>query len=584
MRFDKGKASPPRERPYWGMGRSEPPGLDARIVEIGADQTPKRADSAVPNRREWLSQELWRRRALVVVSLVVLVAVAAVGVDASISGHQPKPGASNSRLAHSSGSASASSSSIPSGGYAIIWTAAPRDTPTPIVYQPPTPTPFQANGWPVTFSSLDQRVNLGGLVIGPDGGIYIQGVPALDSRGNVRPGWLQLAAGGFATVVGFGPDGTIYAGVGNLSDADTRLEAFTAAGRQKPGWDLDFGNSPRFEMGPGGTVYAFSDVGSLRWVTVLDPTGKTKARWSVGDNTGWSCGDAIRPDGTMFYCHTSSPISGNTIAVYGPTGRLISDNPSGGWDRISLSPDGSIYALGFDYEPYSGSVVAQTRIAVIGTDGKPTPGWPVALEGSASPPAFGTDGTIYVAHAGLGTAASQVTAYDRSGNLEAGWPVPLPKGLGTFADVGGNPLAPVVGSNGNVFVAATNRQLTGLIMGYDSSGKVLPGWPYSIPDAFAMVQDPFKNGQNPGPVFVKSPTGQGSLYLLLEGEIVAIGNDGLVAKGWPYHSPGPASAQSYWITWAAAPDGGLVVVSVSNTDVTQTATIVHLTPDGTLAH
>jgi hypothetical protein len=144
-------------------------------------------------------------------------------------------------------------------------------------------------------------------------------------------------------------------------------------------------------------------------------------------------------------------------------------------------------------------------------------------------------------------------------------------------------MAPVVGSDGYVFVAATNSQLTGLVMGYDPSGKILPGWPYSVPRAFAMSQDPFKNGQNPGPVFVKSPAGQGSLYLLLDGEIVALGTDGSVAKGWPYHCPGTASSQSYWITWAASPDGGLVAVSVSNDAVVPVATIAHLTPDGTFA-
>ena len=583
MKFTKGKVAPPRERPYWASPRSVAGELDAHIEEVGADRPPESPESPALTRGQWLSQELWRHRATVVVGLVVLIAVAAVGVDGSLSSRQSKPGPSSRSAASGSTLSDSSGSPSPTQGKAITWTAAPRDDSTPTPYQTESPTPLFANGWPVTFPESDPNINLGRLAVGPDGGVYLQGVPALDSHGNVRTGWLQLEDGRDPSVVGFGPDGTIYASYSNLDGSDTRLDAFSGDGRQKPGWDLDFGNSPRFEMGPAGTVYAFSDVDSVRWVTVLDSAGHTKARWSAGSNAGGSCGDVIRPDGTLFYCHTTPPQLTYTIAVYGPTGRLISDNPVGDWSGLAMSPDGLVYAVGYDSEPYSSSVVAQTRIAAIGTDGKPAAGWPIALEGFASPPAFGPDGTIYVARAGLGTAASQIAAYDRSGNLKAGWPVFFPKGLGTYGDYTGRPMAPVVGSDGYVFVAATNSQLTGLVMGYDPSGKILPGWPYSVPRAFAMSQDPFKNGQNPGPVFVKSPAGQGSLYLLLDGEIVALGTDGSVAKGWPYHCPGTASSQSYWITWAASPDGGLVAVSVSNDAVVPVATIAHLTPDGTFA-
>jgi hypothetical protein len=426
-------------------------------------------------------------------------------------------------------------------------------------------------------------VNLARLAVGPDGGVYLQGVPPLDSHGDVRDDWLQLENGHDPTVIGFGPDGTIYATDSNMDGSNTTLLAFSKDGRQKPGWDLDFGDSPRFEMGPAGTVYAFSDVEATRWVTVLDSSGHIKARWSAGSNAGGSCGDVIRPDGTLFYCHTTPPQTTYTIAVYGPTGHLISDNPAGNWSVLAVSPDGLVYAVGYDPEPYSSSVIAQTRIAVIGTDGKPAPGWPLALEGVASPPAFGTDGTVYIARAGLGTGASRIAAFDRSGNLKTGWPVSLPAGLGTSGDYTGRPMAPVVGSDGSVFVVATNSQLTGQVIGYDPSGKILPGWPYSVPKAFAMAQDPHKNGQNPGPVFVKSPSGRSSLYLILDCEIVALGTDGSVAKSWPYHCPGAASSQSYWVTWAPSPDGGLVAVSVTNTDVVPVATIVRLAADGTFA-
>ena len=56
-------------------------------------------------------------------------------------------------------------------------------------------------------------------------------------------------------------------------------------------------------------------------------------------------------------------------------------------------------------------------------------------------------------------------------------------------------------------------------------------------------------------------------------------------SGWPVGVPGGAADASYWVSWAASPDGGLIAIGESqDQDSNVTDTIVRLLPDGTLGH
>ena len=341
MKFGKGSVTPQRDRPYWEPPRSAIGQINAHIEEIGADEPPERRPLT---RRQRLSRQLWQRRAVVVIGAVVLVVIVAVGVDGSLASRQPHASPSSSALA------ALSSGALPSGSATLdSWMRAhalddasqtpaqPLWTPVnvTVTYDPAyqgtdaSPAPVVANGWPIKAGD-NNDVDTSSATVGPDGTVYIGGALALNSSGHARNGWLQLANGDTATVVGFGTDGTIYATDVTQSStdgpADTKLYAFSANGALRSGWPLDFGDSPGFEVGPAGSIYAFSDVNSVQMVTVLTSAGKTKSHWSIGSDTGGTCGDVIRSDGTLFHSYTASTGSDCSIAVYGPTGTRLSSN------------------------------------------------------------------------------------------------------------------------------------------------------------------------------------------------------------------------------------------------------------------
>lgn len=581
MKSGLGKGGPNRDRAYYEPPRSAIGRIEAHIEEIRGDE-PEPAPP--PTRRMALSRVVLRHRPALAAGLgAIAVLVAVVVMGPGLRSHQatqptlgpaatpaeialvtevPTPLPSVNDLTAPSPTLLPTPTLTPSPTPILIWTAAPRWTPpptpnpTPTPKPTPAPTPWMAKGWPVALPngvlSVDSyEYSSGDMVVGPDGTVYIPTIAALSSTGHSRSGWLRLPDGDYGTPVAFGTDGTIYATDYDNSSTDTgSLYSFAADGKSHAGWPITVGTQATFEAGPSGSVYVFDDDGTSYTVTVLAPTGKTIATWTLGADATGTCGNVIRPDGTLLYAY--SPDNSGTdceVDVYGPTGNRLSKSPARGWDGLTMAPDGTVVAVGYDMEPYDSSVVAQTRVAVIGADGLPAAGWPIALQGKASAPSFGPDGTMYLALAGVGTSPSQVVAYDAAGAVKTGWPTDLPSGYGPFA--GGE--APVIGNDGTVYEAATKSDWTGVVVAFDPSGKVLPGWPYVLPQAFSNFDggSPSWGGPdmvNPGPMFAPSSSGGGLLYLALDGEAVALGHDGKVASGWPYMLPGkdeiPATGSS----------------------------------------
>jgi hypothetical protein len=603
VKSGRGKGEPIRERPYWEPPQSSVGRIEAHIEEIGGDAPEPGPE---PTLRHQLSQELWKRRAVVVVAACVVVALAAL----QINGPTPKPASTPAPVPSGSQYVAELPSDSPPASQASIfvskpyepvlvgtpqtWTFVPYPTDTP----DSTPQPIVAKGWPLAIDHVDTRDgwNASDLVVGPNGSVYVSGAPALDSTGHQSKLSLLLPNGDYAEVQAFASDGTVYAtdepDSGPSSDGSVAADdqpmiyAFGADGKTEAGWPVAIGSAPLVQLGPAGSVFVLSDADSVTTARMLTSDGKTKASWTLGSDSD-SCDEVLRADGTFFYAYsTTDENTACSIAVFSPTGAALTRSPERGWDSLSIAADGAVVAVGYDMEPYSATTVAQTRVAVIGDDGHPKAGWPVTLQGAASPPAFGADGTIYLSQAGLGTTPSQVTAYDYTGNLKAGWPVQLPVGYGPFTgdSSSSTPQPPVVGDDGTVYAAATKNDWTGLVVAFDTGGNPVPGWPAALPQAFAAISGEGVSvpDTNPGPMFVTSPSGPGSLVLMLEGEIVALGRDGKIQAGWPYLIP-DSSDEANWLTWAATPDGGIVVVSeVDGTDDT-VDTIVRLTPTGTVA-
>jgi len=596
------KGGPDRDRAYWETPQSAIGRIQGRVVDIESDEP----EPGLPTtRRQRISQTLWRRRAALTVGLAAIVVLVAVTV--LVPGISSHPGASPTpfptQIAQVPGGPSSlitpnglatptANDSLYPGSWvdSTLAPIGPEETPTQ------TPAPVLAKGWPVTLGDAIDFTSGEMLTVGPDGTVYIPGLPPVNSKGYTRDGWLRLPDGSYSMTVAFGSEGTIYVtpydagssdGSNQPGDAQSSsLYAFAPNGQMRAGWPINVGDLPTFEPGPSGNLYVFSVVNATTTVTVLTPAGKTAATWAVGSEDSDTCGDVIRSDGTLFYAYASSPGDDCSILVYSPTGSRLSTNPQRGWDGLTMAPDGTVIGVGYDMEPYNSAVVAQTRLAVMGTDGQPAAGWPIKIEGAVSKPSFGQDGTMYVAQIGLGTASSKVLALDQAGAVKTGWPVSLPLGYAPFSgDDTDTPLPPTIGNDGTVYVAATTSDWMGSVTAFDPSGAVVPGWPYALPQVFANFDGGGIRGEsptNPGPMFVRSSSG-GLLYLALDGEAVALGPDGKVAAGWPYLLPGRDDDGDYWEQVVALPDGGLLVVCLSGGSDKAVPQVRRLTSAGKLA-
>jgi hypothetical protein len=464
------------------------------------------------------------------------------------------------------------------------WDPGPQWTPEP---QPQAQTsPFPAKGWPVKLSSYLGSYYENSLV-GLDGTLYITGVTPIDSTGHARNGFAVLPSGNHPLPAAFGSDGTVYM-VDSWSDESgnggNAIYVFGSNGKLLSGWPVQSTSYDiNVEPGPSGSVYVLEGVQQNQiTVRILSAKGASQASWSFS-TPGGNCGWEVGPDGTLFFAYKPSfSASDCAIRVFDAKGQLQSKSPARGWNGFRLDKDGTAVAWGYDYQPYSNTTVAQTRIAVIGADGQAAAGWPVTFEGTVSPPAFTSDGSIVVTQAGLGTSPSKIIALDRAGVTKTGWPVAMPTGYGPLADY-----APVPGANGVIYVAAIDRDWMGYVLALDASGAAVPGWPYKLPQAFANFSSGYQgvgiqmlrrdpdpiggdvieasrysmpiSGSNPGPLYAPVASGDGLLYLALDDSMVALSADGQVASGWPYALPSQGNAS--WIGVGTTPDGGLTVLA-----------------------
>jgi hypothetical protein len=412
-----------------------------------------------------------------------------------------------------------------------------------------SPTPLVSGGssWPIAAPCGPDQ---GTCLFGPDGSLFVvtsgsdAQVTAYDPSGRVRPGWPITAPTGANYN---GTDGFAVAGDGSLLVAT-------------PGsiTDLDpSGHARSISVSSGfakiivessGRVIVVDDDPTLgeTWVYALDLAGDVSQAWST-KITGDISAAAVGHDGEIFLA--SANRSGGSgpqlfaIASISNSGKIIADWSSDLWNAMTVTPSGSLAVVSYDTRLATTSTaydVTQTHLAVLGTDLKPLTGWPRVVDGPASTPVAGADGSLYVV-LGDTIATGSVLALDATGNREQNWPQSLPLG---FAGLPGdqspghlNVSQSPTTANGLVYVAAASHD-TGqqAILAFPTSGAH-SGWQYAIPGGCEFM-----------PSWGTSPlatSADGSLYALVQisptsGEVLSLSTEGKDRPGWPYvFSPGP---------------------------------------------
>jgi hypothetical protein len=463
----------------------------------------------------------------------------------------------------SSGSSSPSSAALPPSA-----TAAPTELPT----LGTALLPLNPAGWPISV----RTDVMGEIVVGPDGTLYTQGLVPADKAGRGRVGWLVLPDGSYLVPRAFAPDGSAF------GELNGKLWAFGPDGIVRPGWPVDVAASS-WALSPAGRVYLMQwpTEGSTE-VSILDDHAAAVSTWSVPKVLDYSCDYLIQQDGTFWLTY---PVMDESwwgaceIHAFSPDGRELSKGVQDDrWSGIATGPSGVVVAWYYEFAEASQERPARTRVAVLGLDGRPMAGWPVTLDGAASPPAFGPDGALYFTV--VGDSENWVVAMDAAGRSRPGWPVRLTSEPLTVAAADTEPLRPqppIIG-DGLVYVAGR-----GEVDAFDAAGKMPQGWPYTLPAAWDDSQcattaaDPV---WNTGPIHSAGGSGSGRLYLGLEDRIVALTPNAGVAAGWPY------TAGSDFVCWRQldrAPDGGLIVTAYYTTAAGPEHRIVRLTPEGNLS-
>ena len=210
-------------------------------------------------------------------------------------------------------------------------------------------------------------------------------------------------------------------------------------------------------------------------------------------------------------------------------------------DCCTIGPDGVAYGT----TPVA-SDEEMTEVLAFDQNGI-RPGWPVAIEGIVSMPAFGPGGELlFSVRIGEEGAASRVVRLAADGS-----PVAEPIDPGVTIVFGGEYglLPPLVDADGNAFTAGQKR-----MSGVDRSGEALDGWPYDLERPLeriiALECPPTDTGCMDIEFHPPLMSPQSLVYLVYPpdesgdegGRITVVNRDGTVRSGWPKTLQRPGAA------------------------------------------
>jgi hypothetical protein len=405
---------------------------------------------------------------------------------------------------------------------------------------------------------------------GPDGGLYVS-IPRpggsvltlLDRSGRPRPGWpiavnvstecgllVPLEDGSVRVVCTLeNPNGNTFSPIGAF--------AFDSNGRLLAGWPVDLGDdgvegySAGRGIGDDLTVYAWATVGDTRetgnaWIMTVAADGAvrngTKVPFVNCCDQRW----AIGPDGVAY----------GSINQYG--------------EDASAPKSSELHA-----------------VSVAGASA----GFPIAIDGLASEPAFDAAGRIHVTGATGANGRARTFVFNPDGRAVGGSGELGVRATDACVGIEGSceaPAAPLVGADGTTFVIGFDNGT--IVVAVSPSGRVMAGWPYRS-DAGLQGTGACPPGAACEGTNLALPTigPDSTLYLPLQarnskvgGSLVAVGLDGRVRAGWPVELK--RLGAEFWSVVVGS-DGTAYALAVEpETGVDSSATILAIAPDSAIRY
>jgi hypothetical protein len=275
-------------------------------------------------------------------------------------------------------------------------------------------------------------------------------------------------------------------------------------------------------------------------ISILDVSAEPTLQWQqgldVGENDEASA-IALDDEGYIYVIGNTGPLKeANDVFLlkYDPSGNLLQGWPII-WDSgehewaldLIIGPDDYLYIVGFTYIPVSPNDVF---ILKYDKSGNLQSGWPKFWHADVMVDIYDMEidkkGNIYIAgntRTGEDPYNTFILKFDSEGNMVEGWPI--------IWDSGSTDVARIVqiSPDGYLSLSGDTRSEENpwnvFLLKYDSSGKVLPGWPIiwdsGSPDwSFGMTLDPDGNiyltgftayGENPSNVFLLKYDSSGNL-------------------------------------------------------------------------
>ena len=455
-------------------------------------------------------------------------------------------------------------------------TASPAATLQPTSAPPPDGEPPAAVR-PLVRGSAKAFGHQIGIVPAADGNLYVS-IPGpdgavlalLDGSGRPRTGWPieipKATSCGDPMVADDGSvriicDGTDLPRFDN-DPSDVRAFAFDASGRSMPGWPVQLRPAMGRVIGNdlilltltyGSDTFEVGTVSHVASVTIVTADGSTSAGEQVP------------------MVETCCP------------------------EKWAIGPDGIAYGIVF-HRPTEEALTTSELVAV-GPLGVRA-GFPVALEGVASKPAFDAHSRIHVTVATVSVESpyhgpARTHVFDTDGRAVAGGSTDLGfVATDTCDGIEGScegPAAPLVGQDGTTFVIGMRFQDTTAAR-VTPSGDVMAGWPYRSDDGSQPVGFCPPTDICEGSELATHAIGPDNVLYLIHGaetettggHLVAVGEAGRVVTGWPVGLRRVGSA--FWSV-VVGPDGMVYALAVEpEKGDTYSATILGIAPDSTIRY
>jgi hypothetical protein len=416
-------------------------------------------------------------------------------------------------------------------------------------------------------------------VFGPDGTVYLiagnadgehagqKALVALSGSGQVKPGWPVEASLGYE----FGPpavdsEAAVYVEECGEPRAGCALHRFGTDGMELPGWPFQIPQAAtcplgdpcvsRLVVGTGGVTYLVNwhQARAQTQLIAIDAAGEIVPGWPVAldDSYGWWMQPQLASDGTLLI----DTVPGTDVSPVSLLALTADGSTRSGWPLVvpgfggfQPGPGGTFVIVSYEplLDPSEGGLcsdASRTVFAVVDPIGRTLPGWPRGSKGYATAPVVDADGTLYYI-----SALGNVYAHDRTGEMRAGWPVPV---SGVFPGCGAGGL--YRGSDGTIYVLSEE------VVALFPDGT---GWRYRPDDGLSW---PCFDADCV-PVAVAPAFGpDGSIYVVAprsgSADVIALDRQGKVKLGWPYRlfiDPNdPTDPQVTSLT--VSPDGRLYVV------------------------